>query len=303
MKIVPFSSGFAEDTWRLTNLHRLTPVSLREYLERDARWPVHDFRRRWLGLEGQRAKTFGQIAYSPYVPHDHVGVTLIVDVDSRGDGKGSAMLALLEAESRASGFRVLSATVSEAALETRQWAQARGFFGYAQRYDCVLDLQAFDRPKRELPGITFSDMTNASDGDWRRAAELLQTLVADAPDMQGLPSWDMGRCLSIIRDAPIARPEWVIIATREGEAIGLTIGHAMGNGIYSYFTGVIPSWRGRGLAGELKVRLIRGARRLGVSTMRATNLDTNVPALRLNDALGFRRIPGSVELRKPLALA
>lgn len=42
------------------------------------------------------------------------------------------------------------------------------------------------------------------------------------------------------------------------------------------------------------------ARRCRVVVIRTTNLDQNIAALRLNTALGFRRAPGSVEIRKQL---
>ncbi len=90
---------------------------------------------------------------------------------------------------------------------------------------------------------------------------------------------------------PVARPDWVITAREDGNLVGLTIGHSMGDAIYSYFTGVVSRWRGRGLGRELKSRLIESARRCGVPRMRSTNLDTNISALRLNEALASTAFP------------
>lgn len=78
----------------------------------------------------------------------------------------------------------------------------------------------------------------------------------------------------------------------------MTVGHSIGNEIYSYFTGVLPSWRGMHVGLALKLRLITAARAQGIATMRTTNLGTNIPALRLNALIGFSRVPGSVEMRK-----
>lgn len=303
MKMVPFERLFAEDAWRLTNQHRQMPVSLPEFLEREARWPTSDLRLRWLGFENECAVALGQIAYSPYVPQDHLSVAIIVDRHWRCEGRGGAMLALLEAEMKASGLLGLVATLPEAGREARRWAQERGFRHHALHCDWLLDLHGFERRKWVPTGVSFSDMTGAQTADWLEVAQLLQTLVADAPDMDGLPPWTITRCLSIIRDGPVARPDWVITAREDGNLVGLTIGHSMGDAIYSYFTGVVSRWRGRGLGRELKSRLIESARRCGVPRMRSTNLDTNISALRLNEALGFHRIPGSVELRKLLELA
>jgi hypothetical protein len=51
----------------------------------------------------------------------------------------------------------------------------------------------------------------------------------------------------------------------------------------------------------LKLHLAVTASAEGIETMRTTNLDRNTSALRMNDALGFRRVPGSIELRKSLS--
>jgi GNAT superfamily N-acetyltransferase len=92
----------------------------------------------------------------------------------------------------------------------------------------------------------------------------------------------------------------VVVARAHGVPVGVSIGHAMGSAIDSFFTGVLPEWRGQGLGRALKQRLIKAAQSQGVGTMRTTNLDLNAPALRLNAALGFRRIPGRVDMRKTL---
>ena len=55
MRIVPFTMDRAEDALRLMNLLRLTPISLPEFLDREARWPAGDLRLRWLGYDNDRA--------------------------------------------------------------------------------------------------------------------------------------------------------------------------------------------------------------------------------------------------------
>jgi predicted GNAT superfamily acetyltransferase len=120
--------------------------------------------------------------------------------------------------------------------------------------------------------------------------------------MRGLPVWDRDRCEAVLRRSPGARAAWIIVARAGARPVGLTVGHAMGEEIYSYFTGVVPDLRGTGLGRALKLRLIGAARAKGMTRMRTTNLDANAPALGLNAALGFRRVPGSVEMRKRIDL-
>jgi GNAT superfamily N-acetyltransferase len=303
MRIERYTDDRAEEALRLMNLLRPTPITLSEFLAREERWPAGDLRLRWLGYEDDWAVAFGQIANSPYAPADHLAVLVSVDPDHRGRGRGSAMLGLLENEAIGRGFRGLVATILEAASGPQAWAEARGFRRHALHCDALLDLRTFEGQPAVPAGVTLTDMTGASEAQWRDVVMLFQTLVADAPDMRDLPRWTMARCLLVLRETPAARPDWVIVARSEGRSIGLTVGHAMGEEIYSYFTGVLPDWRGRHVGLALKLRLIAAARTQGVATMRTTNLDTNTPALRLNASIGFRRVPGSLELRKALSSA
>ncbi|MFN4355795.1 GNAT family N-acetyltransferase [Parvibaculum sp.] len=301
MRIVHFAADRADDALFLVNLLRPAPIKLSEFFARDSRWTVGDLRLRWLGYEDDRAVAYGQIAISPYAPADHLAIQIAVDPDHRGCGRGSDMLDHLEREANGRGFRGLVATIPEAASHPQAWAQARGFRRHALHSDSLLDLRTFHRQADVPAEVSLTDMAEATETQWREVAALLQTLIADAPDMRDLPPWTMTRCLSVLRETPAARPDWVIIARSEGGPVGLTVGHAMGEEIYSYFTGVMPSWRGRHVGLALKLRLIGAAQAQGIVTMRTTNLDTNTPALRLNASIGFRRAPGSLELRKALS--
>lgn len=301
MRIVPFTIDQAENALRLLNLLRPAPITLSEFLAREARWPADDLRLRWLGYENGRATAYGQIASSPYAPADHLAVQIAVDPEHRGRGGGSLMLNVLETDAIQRGFRGLVSTLPEAASGPRAWARARGFHHHALHCDSLLDLRRFDHRADMPAGLTFSDMTGASEAQWHEVATLLRTFMADAPDMEDLPPWSLARCLSVLRDTPAARPDWMIVARSLGTPVGLTVGHLLREEVYSYFTGVARDWRGKRVGLALKLRLIAAARAQGIATMRTTNLDRNVPVLRLNDSLGFRRVLGTVELRKRIS--
>lgn len=211
------------------------------------------------------------------------------------------MLELMEGEAVRRGFRGLVATIPEAAVGPQAWAETRGFQRYALHCDSLLDLRNFDNRTTVQTEVEISDMTGASATQWQEVATLLQMLIADAPDMRGLPPWSLARCLSVLHETPASRPEWVIVARSNDAPVGLTIGHLLGQEVYSFFTGVVPDWRGKRVGLALKLRLIAAAQAQGIATMRTTNLDLNIPALRLNKSLGFRRVPGSVELRKQIS--
>lgn len=310
MRVEPYRSARAAAWVRLMNLVRPVPIGLAEFEAREAAWPPGDLRLRYLGRDGGRTVGLAQAAVSPYAPADRLAAVVVVDPARRRRGHGSALLAALEDEARRRGVRGLVGTVVEDARPARAWVEARGFRRFAVRIDSVLDLAGFDpgrwtsvRARVKADGVTFAGMEGAGEAAWRELLALFRSLLADTPDMRGLPPWTEERCRAVLRDNPVARPGWIVVARHGGEAIGLAVGHVLGDGVYAYFTGVRRGWRGRGIGLALKLALIDAARAQGVATMRATNLDRNGPIWRVNDALGFRRLLGTIEYRKPLSPA
>jgi len=85
---------------------------------------------------------------------------------------------------------------------------------------------------------------------------------------------------------------WVGLALLEDTA---TTG-AMYNGI----TGVLPAWRGRGVAQALKLLAIRQARQHGARYLRTHNDAQNAPMLAINRKLGYQPEPGYYRMRADL---
>lgn len=302
MRFDPYGPGDAADWLALLNLTRAVPLSAAEFAAREALRPPGEIIIRAVGRLADATVTIGQLAVALYAPADHLAFLLVSAPARRGVGLGTAMLVHLEGIAVDRGYAGLTATMPETATESMAWVERRGFARHALRFDSLLDLRSLP-PEMTAdaalpPSILLHDMTVASEADWREIADLFASLLADAPDMRGLPRWDAARCDAVLRRSPGARADWVVVARRDDRPVGLTIGHAMGAQIYSFFTGVVPSLRGTGLAHALKRRLIAAAQADGIALMRTTNLETNTPALRLNAALGFRRVPGSIELRK-----
>ncbi len=306
MRIDAFGSGDAADWLALLNLTRTTPLTAEDFASREALRPTDEVLIRRIGRIDGAAVAIGQLAVAPYAPADHLALLLCTAPARRGTGYGSAMLDHLETAARGHGLAGLTATLPETAQDARGWIRRRGFAQNALRFDSLLDLGDLPPGSAESalpPGTRLCDMTGAGESDWNELIDLFARLLADAPDMRGLPGWSRARCEAVLRRGPGTRPDWIIVA-RDGERLlGLTVGHAMGPDIYSFFTGVVPERRGTGLGLGLKRRLIAVARAAGIARMRTTNLEANAPALRLNAALGFRRVPGSVEMRKELGPA
>lgn len=306
MKIAHYRSADAGAWLGLLNLTRTVPLTAEDFAAREALRPSGDMLIRRVGrIEGQTV-AIGQLAAAPYAPADYLALVLCTGLERRGTGCGTAMLAHLQGEAAAQGFAGLAATLPEGAADGIAWMQRRGFVRHALRYDSLLDLENLPAGATEaaLPsGLRLHDMEGTDDADWHEIVDLFGLLLADTPDMRGLPVWSYDRSEAVLRRSPGARDRWVVVARAGDRAVGLTIGQAMGAEIYSFFTGVVPDLRGSGLGLALKRRLIAAAQADGIARMRTTNLEGNAPALRLNAALGFRRVPGSVEMRRRIGCA
>lgn len=306
MKIVPYVPGHAHDWLQLLNLTRAAQLDMAEFAARELRWPTEDLRLRLVARLDGRTVAIGQLAVAPYSPPDHLSVLICTRQESRLSGFGSGLLQELEREARAMRYVGLTATIPEIAADALDWAERRGFRRYAVRFDSILDMvdsntENLQKSAGHTIDVNLRNMTAATESDWHDVLSLFRALLAEAPDMEGLPNWTMARCRDVLRDNPAARDDWVIVARSGGRAIGLTVGHAMGKDIYSFFTGVSREWRGKGVGRALKQALIAAAREHGIATMRTTNLDRNRPAMQLNRSLGFQCSGGYVEIRKRLA--
>jgi GNAT superfamily N-acetyltransferase len=301
MRMEPYSADRTQDMLRMLNLTRERPIDLAGFFVREERWAAGDLRQRWFGLEDGNVVAMGQLTYSPYAPDSYLAGLVAVDPGRHRSGLGTRMLEFLEHEATLLAFSGLTATVAESAPCPRSWLDLRGFHRHAVRCDSLLDLRLAHRRARLPQGLSLSDMSRATEARWQDAAEIMRKLVADAPDMQDVPRWSVSRCLSILRETPGSRPDWVIAAKAGDQSVGLAVGHAIGAEVYSYFTGVAPDWRGRGVGRALKLALISAARKAGMSVMRTTNLEANAPARSLNASLGFKDDSKTIELRKPLA--
>lgn len=71
--------------------------------------------------------------------------------------------------------------------------------------------------------------------------------------------------------------------------------------LHQELTGVVPAFRGLGIATALKLRTIEYAQRGGYREIQTRNNDRNAPMLAINAKLGFVRQPAWVEFEKTMA--
>ncbi len=102
--------------------------------------------------------------------------------------------------------------------------------------------------------------------------------------------------------SPGLRPDRIWLAFREDRVVGesmLSYPPTIGN-IWTNWTGTSREVRGLGVARALKVETLVQALDLGVVRVRTGNDSENAPILHINEMLGYRPIPGEVELHREL---
>jgi RimJ/RimL family protein N-acetyltransferase len=228
----------------------------------------------------------------------------------RGRGLGRGLLAALEPFGWAQGATRLWTDCREDFAETIRFLERAGFTQFGIRFESRLDLTIFD----ETPFAGVFDRIVAAgyvlttlaeerklrpDAD-ERAYELHSAVVADVPLPGGArieQSYQQFRDQTL--DAPNSDPAAFFIAKLGDEYVGLTALELLRDGpAITASTGVRREHRSRGLALALKLASFRFLRSRGYAETRAHNDTANPPILRLNESLGYQRLPGWLQWEK-----
>jgi GNAT superfamily N-acetyltransferase len=217
----------------------------------------------------------------------------------RRQGHGRAMLAAVDealAERRKAEVRT---AVKDDDGESRAWAERRGFTVFDHTFQSRLDLAAFDASRHrdaveraEAAGLRLARFGPGDDPD--RLYDLFVRLLGDVPDQLDPPD-------RAFFQREMVEPEdaFTILAYDGDVAVGLASLLPLEADEYlNAMTGVLPEYRGRGLARALKVVSGEAARAAGRRFLVTNNNARNAPMLAVNDALGFVREAGLLHLRR-----
>lgn len=223
------------------------------------------------------------------------------------------LLAWAEATAAQHQAQTLITRLKENWWEKEAW-EAAGYAEHDRMWLSVLDLTTLDfgrfaaqQARARAAGITLHPLSELGDFDeaqQRKLYDLIAALLRDVPSatpVAVLPfeSWQQ-------RFGHIKHPEglWLAVAPT-GEWVGLnelhlpvsSAPHMLHNGL----TGVLPAWRGQGIAYALKLAAARSALERGFTHARTSNHSVNAPMLAINAALGFVRDVATVKLRRTLS--
>lgn len=227
-----------------------------------------------------------------------INARLVVDVAHRGRGHGRTMAAALDELIATRAPTHVDARVSDGDRSSRSWAERRGFHLHNHAIRSRLDLRAYDPhvhrgavARAEAAGLRFEVAT-----DMDRLYELYARLIVDEPQQVGPPDRDTFRRQVEGRSDVIA-----LVAVHGSEWVGTAIVVPQGpDGAWNEFTGVGRERRGAGIATALKVLVTNEAVGRGRAWIETINDAENAPMLAVNRALGYRRVTGTLFLRRTL---
>jgi len=248
-------------------------------------------------LDGEPA---GSVAAGiPHTRPECAQTLLTVFPGARRKGVGSALYRTISAWAAENGARELRARIPEREPEGLAFAERRGFRVISRETNLVLELAGLEPPEVDPPPgievVRWCDRPGLARGLHEASFEAQPDVPGTGEDWEPDPFevWER-----------IHRPELMFAAVAGDEVVGfaeLWTTDARPNTAVHMMTGVRRAWRGRGIAGALKRAQIAWAREAGYERLQTSNELRNEPIRRLNERLGYREVPGRVEVRGPLA--
>lgn len=277
------------------------PLDAATLADRDRRGAAVNLR--LVAEESGRAIGYAHIERFAYFDPGDVAVSVAIAPGARNAGHGGSLLEVAETLAISHGAKSLVASIHDADEDTRRFVENRGYRIANHSYSSELYLGDFVAPDVETPaGVrieSFAD-TDRSEAAMRRLFEINERGSDLVPD-QGRP-FDQFR--KDVFEAAWFRPEGQILAVAEGEYVGIAaVGEVAPGHFYHMNTGVLPEFRGRGIATCLKLHAIEAARRMGGRIVTTHNDSRNEPMLAINRKLGYIPRPGRFHLRKPVEVA
>lgn len=237
---------------------------------------------------------------------------VFVDPAWQRRGVGSGLCAHMLAMTAARGGRVLESFARETDPQAVAFLVHRGFRETLRTWECRLDLRAFDPApfagsleRARSAGVVITTLADERRRDpeaLRRAYALHNAVMADIPaPIPYTPPPFQQFVLSNI-ESPRALLDAYFLAVMDGTYVGEANLQrpAEGTHLYHNVTGVLPAYRGRGIAMALKLATIAYGRAHGYTEIRTWNEVHNTGILAINDRLGFVRKPAWVTFERTL---
>lgn len=303
----------AERTTHLINVGAAEPATIemvRARLRGDGRTEREV--RRHGAFDGDRQVGYGHAVREKWSPDGLYWLHLAVDPTLRRQGIGSQLYAALLDYVRGYGATTLRGEVRDSEPEMLAFAERQGFGIDRHLFESTLDLTDFDAERftksvERVRGQGIHFVTMAEVGDTAEARyrlyELERTVARDIPGGSESSTRPYEAFLKEICDSPGYLPDGQVLAV-DGEVwVGLSslLSTSTSGGFYNAITGVLPAYRGHGIALALKLLTIEAALRHGATYLRTNNDSENTPMLAVNRRLGYHPAPGYYRLIATIA--
>ncbi len=219
----------------------------------------------------------------------------------------SALYDFTEDRSRAEGTEIFSTWSRETDDFRVRFLTRRGYREERRGRWWELDLVASrewllamaqeSRARMRRAGVRILTLRDEADGEkYRKTWRCYEESVQDVPTTVPIVPQPLEQFMRWLR-RPGTREDRFWIARADDDVVGISVlayPPVRGN-VQTAWTGMKRSARGQGVARALKLETIAQAIRLGVRRIRTGNDSTNAPILHLNEELGYRTIPGSIQ--------
>ena len=243
-------------------------------------------------------------------PIDRGFASLIVHPNHRRHGIGEALFNDVASFCQSRGITTLISRVKDSEPEWLAWAESKGFAIERHSFRSSIKLAEFDfgpfenaTTRLENEGIVFTTLAELGDteANRRRYYEADSRAAIDIPGEDSVETWEEF-CHENFNDEGYL-PQGAHVAMHEQQIVA--VAHAWldkdHDRMVNAMTGVIPEYRGRGIATALKVKTIKCAKEAGVTEILTQNDSENAPMLAVNGKLGYKRWPGAYQLKATLS--
>lgn len=225
-------------------------------------------------------------------------------------GIARTLYTMLEGFVREKGGLTIESGVRDDDPGSIAWSERRGFKIKYHLFESTLELHAWDPTpflgaveQARAAGIHFTPLADLGDGEelLRRYYEFSMGLAHDIPGMEDRPRISWEDWIHYLQGDPYWDPNLVLLAVDGERWAGLTqISKQPSGGYYNNFTAVSREYRGKGLSLAIKVATLLRAKELGAPYIRTNNHSVNQPMLATNQRLGYKPLPGFLQIGKSL---